>query len=167
MAYTLQTERLNIRGLTLSDTAFIIQLLNSPGWLTFIGDRNVRTTEEAIAYLNNGPIKSYSENGFGLMLVETKEGAPIGMCGIIKRPSLPNPDIGYALMAEFAGQGYAYEMARAVLTHAVDVLKLPIITAITLPSNASSVKLLSKLGLKLQGEITSGDTGETLLLFEL
>ncbi len=163
----LQTNRLTIRRLTTDDTAFIIELLNTPGWLKFIGDRNVRTTEEAIGYLTNGPLKSYAENGFGLYLVATKaDDIPIGMCGILKRPTLDNPDIGYALLPAFAGTGYAYEMASAVLNHALHELKLPSICAITLPGNASSVKLLEKLGMKNKGPFVAADTKETLLLFQ-
>jgi RimJ/RimL family protein N-acetyltransferase len=163
----LQTDRLNIRRLTTGDTAFIIELLNTPGWLTFIGDRNVRTTEEAIGYLTNGPLKSYAENGFGLYLVATRANdTPIGMCGIIKRPTLDNPDIGYALLPAFAGMGYAYEMASAVLHHALHELKLSSICAITLPVNASSVKLLEKLGFTNKGPFVAADTKETLLLFQ-
>lgn len=166
MEMVLQTDRLVIRRLTTGDTGFIIELLNSPGWLKYIGDRNVRNAEEAIAYLNNGPIKSYHDNGFGLYHVATKESkTPIGMCGIIKRPTLANPDIGYALLPAFAGKGYAYEMAGAVLKYATDELKLPVVSAITLPANASSVKLLNKLGLKNLGPFISPDTKETLLLF--
>ncbi|WP_224751150.1 GNAT family N-acetyltransferase [Mucilaginibacter pankratovii] len=163
----LQTNRLTIRQLTTGDTAFIIELLNTPGWLQFIGDRNVRTTEEAISYLTNGPLKSYAENGFGLYLVATKaDDIPIGMCGILKRATLDNPDIGYALLPAFAGMGYAYEMANAVLNYALQELKLPSVCAITLPVNASSIKLLAKLGLKNKGPFVAEDTKETLLLFQ-
>ncbi len=163
----LQTERLTIRQLTTVDTAFIIELVNTPGWLQFIGDRNVHTTEEAIGYLTNGPLKSYAENGFGLYLVATKaDDIPIGMCGILKRATLDNPDIGYALLPAFAGMGYAYEMASAVLNYALQELKPPSICAITLPVNTSSIKLLAKLGLKNKGPFVAADTKETLLLFQ-
>jgi RimJ/RimL family protein N-acetyltransferase len=163
----LQTERLTIRRLTTDDSTFIIELLNTPGWLKFIGDRNVRTTEEAIGYLTNGPLKSYAENGFGLYLVATRaDDTPIGMCGILKRPTLDNPDIGYALLPTFAGMGYAYEMASAVLKYALQDLNLQTIAAITLPDNANSVKLLEKLGLKNKGPFVAEGSKETLLLFQ-
>ncbi|RWY49514.1 N-acetyltransferase [Mucilaginibacter gilvus] len=161
------TERLIIRQLTLGDTGFIIELLNSPGWLKFIGDRNVHNTDDALNYLTNGPLKSYAEHGFGLYLVATKtDDTPIGMCGILKRATLNNPDIGYALLPGFAGMGYAYEMANAVLKHAQHDLKLPVISAITLPGNTSSVKLLGKLGLHNKGLFVAEDSKETLLLFQ-
>ena len=87
MKTIVETERLLLREFTLQDTAFIIELLNSPGWLQFIGDRNVKTHEQAVQYLQNGPLKSYAENKYGLSMVETKEGQkPIGMCGIIMWP---------------------------------------------------------------------------------
>ena len=91
-----ETERLRLRKFTFDDTKFIIELLNSPGWIEFIGDRNVKTEDQAAAYLQNGPMKSYVQNGFGLSMVETKAGHPIGMCGILKRDTLDNPDIGFA-----------------------------------------------------------------------
>ncbi|MEO7215808.1 GNAT family N-acetyltransferase [Mucilaginibacter sp.] len=161
------TERLAIRQLTLGDTDFIIELLNSPGWLKFIGDRNVHNIEDAINYLTNGPLKSYAENGFGLYLVVTKaDDTPIGMCGVLKRATLDHPDIGYALLPAFAGMGYAYEMANAVLKHALHDLKLPVICAITLPGNTASVKLLGKLGLQNKGPFVAEDSKETLLLFQ-
>jgi RimJ/RimL family protein N-acetyltransferase len=166
MTPILQTENLTVRQLNPGDVDFIVELLNTPGWLKYIGDRNVRTTEEAIAYLNNGPIKSYRENGFGLYHIAiTESNIPIGMCGIIKRPTLADPDIGYALLPAYAGKGYAYEMANAVLQYAVNDLKLPALCAITLPINTSSVKLLGKLGFRDQGSYITPDTKETLLLF--
>ena len=159
----IQTNRLNLRELTLGDARFIIQLVNSPGWLQFIGDRNIRTEEQAIAYLENGPLKSYRENGFGLWLVELKTGEPIGMCGILKRETLEHPDIGFAFMPEFCGKGYAYEAASKSLSHAADDLKLPVIYAITVPHNSNSIRLLEKLGLTFRREITPN--GEPLLLY--
>src|SRR5688572_4300133 len=113
MAYVLETARLRLREFTLEDTPFIIALLNSPGWLQFIGDRNVRTPEQARGYLEHGPFKSYRENGYGLCLVEQKEsGNPVGMCGVLKRDTLDSPDIGFAFLPGFQGQGYALEIVQ-------------------------------------------------------
>ena len=110
MKYILETERLRLKEFTLEDAAFILQLLNSPGWLKYIGDKQVRTEEQARNYLQQGPIKSYSENGFGLAMVETKtDQNPIGICGLLKRTSLPNPDIGFAFLPLYWGQGLALE----------------------------------------------------------
>ena len=164
--YILETERLSLREFTIHDTAFIIELLNTPGWIEFIGDRNIKTTEQAKGYLQNGPIKSYELNGFGLSLVEIKTSKTgIGMCGIIKRDNLENPDIGFAFLPEFTGKGFAFEMANATMNYAKDILKLPTIFAITIPSNERSIKLLKKIGLKFSRTFTFPDDGEELMLF--
>ena len=161
----LETERLRLRQFTLDDTKFIIELLNSPGWVEFIGDRNVKTEEQAIQYLQNGPMKSYLENGYGLSLVETKDGQPIGMCGIIRRANLEHPDIGFAFLTEFIGKGYGYEIATATLNYAIHNLKLPKIVAITVPHNIKSIKLLEKIGMKFVKRFTN-ENGEELFLYE-
>lgn len=144
----LETERLRLRELTLHDTGFIIELLNSPGWIRFIGDRNVKTEEQAVNYLQNGPLKSYLENGYGLYLVEKKDDQrAIGMCGILKRDTLEHPDIGFAFLPDFQGKGYGFEVAQATLRYAIDILGIPKVYAITLPDNIKSIRLLEKIGL--------------------
>ena len=166
MNYILDTERLRLREFTINDSKFIIELVNSPGWLEFIGDRNIKTEEQAKTYLENGPIKSYKENGFGLSMVETKsDKTPIGMCGIIKRGNLENPDIGFAFLPEFTGKGFAFEIANATMMFAKDFLKLPVILAITVPENIKSIKLLEKLGLKFSKTIKLQNGGEEVMLF--
>ncbi|MBL7962195.1 GNAT family N-acetyltransferase, partial [bacterium] len=115
MKQILETSRLTIRELNSDDAEFILKLVNTPTWLKFIGDRGVKNLDDAKKYIENGPVKSYADNGFGLYLMELKIGkAPIGMCGLIKRDFLPDPDIGFALMPEFEGKGYGYESASAV-----------------------------------------------------
>ena len=162
----LETQRLRLREFTNADTEFIIALLNSPGWLEFIGDRNVRTKEEALTYLENGPLKSYRENGFGLWMVELKENnIPIGMCGIISRPNLEKPDIGFAFLPEYNGKGYGYEMASATLDFAREELNIPVLYAITLAENKNSIRLLEKIGLKYSKAITFEGSEEELLLY--
>jgi RimJ/RimL family protein N-acetyltransferase len=166
MNYILETERLKLREFVLADAAFIIELLNSPGWLKFIGNKNVITKEQAINYLEIGPLKSYALNGFGLALVEKKAGQkPIGMCGIIKRDNLDNPDIGFAFLPEFSGNGYAFEIAHATLRYAKESLNLSKISAITLANNARSIRLLGKLGLEFKKPFSFPDSAEELLLF--
>ncbi len=166
MKYILETERLALREFTIGDAKFIIQLLNSQGWLEFIGDRNVKTEEQAVNYLLNGPIKSYRENGFGLSLVETKnDKTPIGMCGLLKREYLENPDIGFAFLPEFTGKGFAYEIVKATMNYAKDVLNISCVLAITVPTNKQSIKLLEKIGLKFLKTITFPDENEELMLF--
>jgi RimJ/RimL family protein N-acetyltransferase len=166
MEYIFETERLRLRAFTKDDTKFIIELVNSPGWLKFIGDRNIRSEEQAKNYLENGPMKSYRENGFGLSMVETKDGRiKIGMCGIIKRDNLKNPDIGFAFLPQFTGQGYAFEIANATLTYATEILKLPAICAITVIDNERSIKLLEKIGLKFIRHFTFPHEDEELMLY--
>lgn len=166
MKYILETERLSLREFITADAAFILELVNSPGWLQFIGDRNIKTTGQAIAYLENGPIKSYRDNGFGLALVETKDHKiSIGMCGIIKRDNLDNPDIGFAFLPGFTGKGYAFEIASATLTYASGQLKLPTIYAITVPYNIRSISLLEKIGMTFIKKINAPKDNEELLLY--
>jgi len=166
MNYILETERLKVRWLTVNDTKFIIELLNSPDWIKFIGDRNVKTEDQAKKYLEDGPLKSYTDNGFGLYLVELKDEAiPIGMCGILKREHLQNPDIGFAFLPEFIGKGFAFEVADATMIYAKETLKLPEILAITLPYNKLSIKLLEKIGMKFIKIFSFPNDDEQLMLF--
>ena len=164
MSLPLETDRLTFRQLTLADAPFIVELVNTPGWLRFIGERNIKTSEQAENYLKNGPIASYAQNGFGLYGVELKsEKTPIGMCGLIKRETLPDPDIGFAFLPEFTGSGFAFEAANAVMSLATNTLKLPVVLAITLPENEPSRKLLEKIGLKFVRMISSPDKEELML----
>jgi RimJ/RimL family protein N-acetyltransferase len=163
--YVLETARLRLRRFDLEDTAFIIQLLSSPGWLEYIGDRNVKTQEEAKNYLENGPLKSYKQNGFGLCMVETKEGVPIGMSGILRRDNLEHPDIGFALLPEYQSQGYAFEIADATLEYAKNHLQLATVFAITLPNNTRSMRLLERIGLRFVKTICFEASVEELLLY--
>lgn len=147
----LQTERLNLREFTLADAGFILELLNQPSFIRFIGDRGVRTVADAEQYLAQGPLKSYEQNGFGLWYVEQKETqAFVGMCGLIKRPELEDVDLGYALMPEFWAQGYATEACSAVLGHAHQQLKIKRLVAIVAPENAASIRVLEKIGLTFE-----------------
>jgi [ribosomal protein S5]-alanine N-acetyltransferase len=164
MNQILETDRLILRAFDTADAGFIIRLLNTEGWLKYIGNRNVNTKEEALAYLENVPFKSYKENGFGLWAVVLKSsGEPVGMCGLIKRAELEGIDIGFAFLPGFTGTGLAFEIAEAVMNYAFQHLQLPSVLAITLPDNASSIKLLKKLGMQYLWPHTSN--GEELQLF--
>ncbi len=165
MDYILTTERLTLRQFTNEDARFIVELVNTPGWLEFIGDRNIHTEEDAVNYLQNGPIKSYSENGFGSSMVELKDGTPIGMCGILKRDSLENPDIGFAFLPSYMGKGYALEIANATMDYATHQLKLKTIYAITNPTNIRSIQLLEKIGLSPIKTIQSPTDGTELMVY--
>ncbi len=162
----LETERLILRWISTDDVAFILGLLNEPSWLRFIGDRGVRTLEDARDYILKGPVEMYTRLGFGLYLVELKEGGfPIGMCGLIKRDFLADVDIGYAFLPTYWRQGYAYESASAVMTYGQEVLGLKRIVAITDLDNHSSVRLLKKLGLQFEGMVRYPGDGQDVQLF--
>jgi len=171
----LETERLRLRRFatadeggapTDADSAFVLKLLNQPGYLRFIGDKGVRDLVGARAYLETGPIASYARHGFGLYLIERKEeGDPIGLCGLIRRENLPDVDLGYALHSAFEGKGYAVEAARAVLRYGLEDLGIRRIVAITTLDNAASMGLLAKLGFRLEGPVRLDDDGPTLNLF--
>ena len=166
MTSILETERLSLREFNTTDATFIIQLLNSKGWLKFIGDRHIKTIEQAENYLTNGPMKSYSVNGFGLSMVELKNThTPIGMCGLIKRDNLPDIDIGFAFLEEFMGNGYAFEIAQATINFAKESLKKETILAITLPTNVRSINLLKKIGMKFEKNFSFEGSTEELMLF--
>ena len=160
----LETERLAVREFSTTDAEFILILLNTPTWLKFIGDKNVHSSEDAEHYLINGPLKSYRENGFGLWLVLLKDSnISIGMCGLVKRDYLQDVDIGFALMPEYEGKGYGFEMASATLVHSRKNLLINSVVAITDANNSSSIKLLNKLGLHYEKQVESAEGDEVLL----
>ena len=160
------TERLSLRHLTLDDAPFILRLVNEPSWLEFIGDKGVRNLEDARAYLADGPIAMYARAGFGLYATELKEGGvPIGMCGLIKRDSLPDVDIGFAFFPEHWGKSYAFEAAAAVLARACGVLSLRRVVAIVSPGNRRSIGLLGRLGMAFEAELDLAGDGDKTLLF--
>jgi [ribosomal protein S5]-alanine N-acetyltransferase len=162
----LETRRLMLNEFTLEDAEFIIQLLNSPGWIKFIGDRNVKTKQDAMNYLQTGPLKSYIDHGFGLYRVALKNtNQPIGMCGLLKRETLQFPDIGFAFLPEYGGYGYATEATTGVLKFARQVLNLSSVLAITLPDNAKSINLLSTLDFTFVEELSMPANGDTLHLY--
>lgn len=166
MMKVLETERLVVRQLSSGDAEFILRLLNEPSWLRFIGDKGVRTVEGARNYILNGPVEMYSRLGFGLYLVELKEESlPIGICGLIKRDSLKDVDIGFAFLPKYWGRGYAYESASAVMAYGRNVLGLKRIVAVTSVDNDSSAKLLEKLGLRFEGMVKLSDDSEEVRLF--
>lgn len=145
----LDTERLRVRQLTPDDAPFILELLNDPLFLRFIGDRGVRDRAGAEQYIRQGPMASYALHGFGLFHVALKDGdAPVGICGLLKREALEDVDIGFAYLPQFSGRGYATEAARAVMQYGLTVLGLKRIVAITSPDNTASQNVLKKLGLR-------------------
>jgi RimJ/RimL family protein N-acetyltransferase len=166
MKMTLETERLTLRPFTHDDTKFIVTLVNTPGWIEFIGDRNIKTEAEAITYLENGPLKSYDLHGFGLSMVELKDSKmPIGMCGLLKRETLDYPDIGFAFLPEYTGKGYAFEIVKSTLTFANEQLDIHPILAVVMPTNTRSIQLLEKVGMKFMKAFKSSENAEELMLF--
>ncbi|MHC0038249.1 GNAT family N-acetyltransferase [Pseudoneobacillus sp. C159] len=160
----LETEKLILRWLTVEDAPFILQLLNEPSWIRFIGDKGIRTLEDARNYIVDGPIDMYARLGFGLYLVDLKESqTPIGLCGLIKRVTLVDIDIGFAFLSEYQSKGYGYEAAAATLEYGKEQLGLKRIVAITTQDNQPSGKLLEKIGMKFEGLVRLSD--EELKLF--
>jgi len=168
MSTILETDRLIIREFNFEDSDFVIRLVNSPGWLAFIGDRNIKNTEQANQYMISGPMASYKKQGYGFYVVVLKNTQkPIGICGLIKRNTLPETDLGFAFLPEFNGQGYAYESASSIVDYAKNQLKLKNLLAIVMPENASSIKLLEKLGMQFDKMIEFGDKKELLMLYNI
>lgn len=166
MEIVIQTERLILRKFTLDDAAFMLELLNTPAWLRFIGDRNVKTIEQAEQYLLDGNIRSYQEYGFGFYVVVVKEtNESIGICGIKKREGLDDIDIGFGFLPQFIGKGYGYEAASATLDYSLNFLKIKRIVAIVDPENGVSISLIKKIGLQFEKMIQLSPKDISLMLF--
>lgn len=162
----LETERLYLRFQTKDDAAFILELVTDPAWLQFIGDRGVRTLEDARSYIANGAIRSYEKDGYGFFLVERKEDhAPLGICGLVKRDGLEDVDIGFAFLPAYRSMGYAHEAATAVMQYATQTVGLTRVVAITTQDNHASGRLLEKLGLRFERLIQMPNDPEVLKLF--
>jgi len=161
-----ETERLRLRELTEEDAAFALELVNEPDWLRFIGDKGVRTLEDARRYLREGPITSYRKNGFGLWAVEeASSGRATGICGLIRRTELEDVDLGFAFLARFRGKGYARESAVAVVDLARDRFGFARLLAITLPANERSIRVLESLGFGFERRTKLTPDGEELALY--
>lgn len=164
----IKTERLTLRPFTLNDAEFIVDLVNQPSFIQNIRDVGVRTIADAEKYLENGPIASYARNGFGLLAVTLNDtGQPIGMCGLIKRDSLEDVDIGYAFLPKFWSRGYALESARAVMNHAKEALGLKRVVAIVDPNNAGSIRVLEKIGMTFERMVKLSEDDIELKLFSI
>lgn len=160
----LETARLALREFTADDAEFVLRLVNEPSFLRYIGDRGVRTLDDARKYIADGPVAGYARDGHGLMRVERKsDGVSLGMCGLLKRDALPEPDIGFSFFPEYWSQGYALEAASVVMRHARETLAIGRILAITTRDNASSMRLLDKLGFRFERMVALGT--EELRLF--
>ncbi|MBK6482428.1 MAG: GNAT family N-acetyltransferase [Chitinophagaceae bacterium] len=161
-----ETDRLALSHLSADDATFIFELLNTPGWLQFIGDRGIKTLHDAAQYILNGPVKSYKSNGFGLLAVRLKDSLEaIGICGLIKRAGLDDIDIGFAFLPAYNGKGYAAEAAHATLDYGFENVGLNRIVAITNEDNINSIRLLKKIGMQYERKILLDGDSEELLLF--
>ena len=164
----LQTERLILRRFVPADAGFILELLNEPSFVQNIGDRGVRTVSDAERYIETGPAASYARNGFGLYLVLLKEsGESVGMCGLIKRETLPGVDLGYAFLPRFWSKGYAIESVRAVLGFATNAVGLERILAIVDPNNQGSIRVLEKAGFRYKKMVRLSTDDIELRLFAI
>jgi len=166
-AFVAQTGRLRLRRLTEADGSFYCRLANDPDWLRNIGNRNLPTPEAAAEFIRAKTLPGYEALGFGMYLVESSaDGTPLGLAGLVKRDTLPGPDIGFAFLPEHRGQGYALEAARAVVDHA-RTLGMARLLAIVSPHNTPSSRLLEKLGFALEGRRPVGANGEELLVYSV
>ena len=162
----LSTERLVLREFVDADAPFILELLNDPSFIRNIGDRGVRTLDDAREYMRKGPVASYAQHGFGLWLVELRaDHRPIGMCGLLKRDVLESVDIGFAYLPAFRAQGYGLEAGRAVLDYARGVLRLPRVVAIVNADNDASARLLERLGLHFESMVKPFPDESSLRLY--
>ena len=162
-----ETERLILSKISVEDAPFIFELMNTPKWIRFIGDRNVRSVEDAATYIQNNQLKSYENHGFGYYKLQLKSDnlKPIGSFGLVKRDTLEHIDIGFSLLPPYEGQGFGFEGATAIMDLAKEKFDISTLCAITLPENEASIQLLEKLGLSYQKRVKPFEDDAELLLF--
>lgn len=162
----LETERLILREMNEADSALMFELLNEPDFIRHVADRGVRTLADAAGYIAEKIVPSYAKFGFGFYVMELKEsGTPLGICGLIKRDTLEDVDIGFSVLRRFWRKGYCYEAASALMNYGRTELRLPRIVGITSPENESSGRLLEKLGLRFEKMIHLPGYGPESRLF--
>lgn len=162
----LVSQRLTLREFTANDAHFTMELLNSPAWIQFIGDRNIKKLSDAQNYIEKSLIPHYQQQGFGLYLVSlTEKNTPIGMCGFVKRSGLSGVDIGFALLPQYEGLGYAHEAAQTCMMYGQQTLHLQQLFAITNVDNHKSIKLIQKLGFEYQQELVLPNENEPVKVF--
>lgn len=164
----LTSSRLRLRQLTIKDTNFIVELLNDPEWLKYIGDRDVKNVQDALFYIQQGPQVMYQQHDMGLLLVESlAQQQPIGLCGLLKRIELPHADLGFAFLPQYRKQGFALEAAKLVLADVYERNLTEKVLAITSVDNHKSIRLLKKLGFRFKGLIRlSKASADETTLFE-
>ncbi|WCO01916.1 GNAT family N-acetyltransferase [Psychroserpens ponticola] len=162
-----ETNRLILSKITVEDASFLLELMNTPGWLKYNGDRNVKNLEQAITHVKNNQLKCYENHGFGYYKIQLKDEdlKTIGTSGLLKRDNLEHVDIGFSLLPEYHSKGYGFETATEIMNLAKNTFNLKTISAITLPINQPSINLLEKLGLSYQKTIKPFEDNKELLLF--
>ena len=161
----IHSARLLLRNLRVSDSPFVYKLLNSPTWLQQIGDRNVRTLDDAVDYIRHSPSRSYGKSKYGLKAVLLRDSnTPIGVCGLIQRDYLTQPDLGFAFLPEYAGKGYGHEASVAILSQ--PGIRWPVY-AMTGQDNQASQGLLKKLGFHEEGTFLMPPDQFECLMFRL
>lgn len=162
----LETERLLLRRVALDDAGFMLSIWNDPAFIRHVGDRGIRSIEEAEAALQEGALKLYEEFGYGPYCMSLKEdGTLVGICGLFRRDNLDDPDIGFGVLPDYCGKGLAGEAAQAVLMHARDDLGIEYLTAIVSPENSVSIGLIEKLGLRFERGITMPGEEDEISLY--
>jgi RimJ/RimL family protein N-acetyltransferase len=157
-----------LRRITLDDVGLMLAVWNDPAFVRYVGDRGIRTVEEAQAALIQGAFKLYEEHGYGPYCMSLKEdNTQVGICGLFRRDNLDHPDIGFAVLPEYRGEGFVGEAAQAVVTHARDDLGIDILTAIVSPDNMASICLIEKLGLKFERGITMPGEDDEISLYSM
>jgi len=162
----IETDRLVLRRFEPGDARFVLGLLNEASFIENIGDRGVRSLDDARAYLEQGPLAMYRQHGFGLWCVQRRsDGEAVGMCGLLKRDILPDVDLGYAFLPAYWGQGFAFEAAAATLRHAALCFGLTRVVAVVSPGNSASIRVLEKLGMRLEGTLRMRATEPEVRLY--
>jgi len=162
----LETPRLALRRFTLEDAPFVFEMVNDPDWLRHIGDRGVRTLDDARAYIRDRTLAQYDRVGFGMYVVTLRHGGEVvGSCGLIRRDSLADVDIGFAFLARHRGRGYATEAAAAVLDYGVRSQGLTRIVAIVSPENRRSIRILERIGMRFERMIRLPGEPEEIPLY--
>lgn len=164
----LETERLQLSRLSYDDCEFIVELVNEPSFKRYIGDKNVKSHDDARRYLREGPIGNYEQFGYGLFLVNLRDTEiPAGICGLVKREEFDDPDIGFAFLKRHRENGYASESAKAVLEYGFETLKLRRIIALADPDNEPSIRLLEKLGFVNERAVRMPEDDHDINLFSI
>lgn len=162
------TARLALRRITLDDADLMLEIWNDPAFVRYVGDRGIRTPDQARMAIHDGALRLYSDFGFGpYCMVLKADGARIGICGLFQRDNLEHPDIGFAVLPEYCGGGYAGEAAKSVVAYARDDLDIPVLTAIVSPENTASIGLIEKLGFRYDRGITMPDEHEEISLYSM